>query len=332
MNDVLWITEAEVASLIDMSGAIAALERGLALEAQGAAVNMVKTHATWGGGDTLHAIGATFAGEGVVGTKTWAHTEGGAAPVLILFDSHNGSLKAVIEAFALGQLRTAGISGLATRWLAAEDASDMALLGAGKQAMAQLAAVAAVRTLRSVRVFSRSRERASKFAQSVEAELGLSATAFDSVPPAVEGASLITLATRATEPILTGAMVARGAHINAIGAVVPERIEFEPRLLARCARVVADSVPQVRTLSREFMDYYGNDESAWKSVTPLNAVIAGRLSRPAGADLTLFKAMGMGISDLSLGVEVLRRAGESGLGRPIPHPVRGKPRLRVSKS
>lgn len=183
-----------------------------------------------------------------------------------------------------------------------------------------------------MRVFSRSRERASKFAQNVEAELGLAATAFDSVQPAVEGASLITLATRATEPILTSAMVARGAHINAIGAVVPERIEFEPRLLSRCARVVADSVPQVRALSREFMDYYGKDERAWASVTPLNAVIAGRSSRPAGADLTMFKAMGMGISDLSLGVEVLRRADEGGLGRRIPHPVRAKPRLRVSKS
>jgi len=57
--------------------------------------------------------------EGVVGTKTWAHTEGGANPLLILFDAANGQLMAVIEAFALGQLRTAAISGLATRWLAA---------------------------------------------------------------------------------------------------------------------------------------------------------------------------------------------------------------------
>jgi len=331
MDDTLWITEADVTSLIDMRGAIAALEHGLAQEAQGFAVNMVKTHATWGNGD-LHAIGATFAGDGLVGTKTWAHTEGGAAPVLILFDSHNGSLKAVIEAFALGQLRTAGISGLATRWLAAEDASDMALFGVGKQAMAQLAAVAAVRDLKRVRVFSRSRERAAKFAQSVEAELGVRAAPFDSVPAAVEGASIITLVTRATEPFLSSAMVARGAHINAIGAVVPERIEFEPKMLARCAQVVADNIAQVRNLSSEFTAYYGSDERAWAAVTPLSAVIADKMKRPAGADLTMFKAMGMGISDLSLGVEVLRMADEKGLGRRIPHPVRAKPKLRASKS
>ena len=115
---------------------------------------MVKTHAVWGGHHTLHAIGATFPDEGFVGTKTWAHANG-AAPLLILFDSHNGSLRAIIEAFALGQLRTGGISGLATKYLAADDALEMALIGTGKQALTQLAAVAAVRPLRRVRAFSR---------------------------------------------------------------------------------------------------------------------------------------------------------------------------------
>src|SRR5262245_13353252 len=103
----LWITEAEVVRRMDMKGAIAALDRGLALEAAGKAENMVKTHAIWGGHHTLHAIGATFADEGFVGTKTWAHANG-AAPLLILFDSHNGSLRAISEAFALVQLRPGG--------------------------------------------------------------------------------------------------------------------------------------------------------------------------------------------------------------------------------
>src|SRR3989440_6709313 len=150
----LWVTEGEVVRLMDMKGAIAALDRALALEAVGKAENMVKTHAIWGGHHTLHAIGATFPDAGFVGTKTWAHANG-AAPLLILFDSHNGSLKAIIEAFALGQLRTGGISGLATKYLAAQDARDMALIGTGKQAMTQLAAVAAVRPLLRVRAFSR---------------------------------------------------------------------------------------------------------------------------------------------------------------------------------
>src|SRR4051812_13512533 len=113
----LWISEAEVASVLDMAAAIEAIRAGLAAEARGDAVNMVKTHTAWDG-HTLHAIGAVFSHAGVVGTKTWAHTAGGAAPLLILFDAGDGSVRAVIEAFALGQLRTASVSRVATDPLA----------------------------------------------------------------------------------------------------------------------------------------------------------------------------------------------------------------------
>jgi alanine dehydrogenase len=315
----LWITEAEVVRLMDMKGAIAALDRGLALEAAGKAENMVKTHAIWGGHHTLHAIGATFADEGFVGTKTWAHANG-AAPLLILFDSHNGSLRAIIEAFALGQLRTGAISGLATKYLAAEGASDMALIGTGKQAMTQLAAVAAVRPLRRVRAFSRDGAARADFVARAKKALGLNVEEASSVAQAVDNAAIVTLVTRATKPILASDMLAAGTHVNAVGAISPERTEFEPTLLSRCAAVVADSVPQVQNLSSEFMQYYGRDEAKWRAVRPLSAVVSEGRGRPAGADLTLFKAMGMGISDLALGIEILRRASEQRLGREFPHP------------
>jgi len=319
----LWITEAEVVRLMDMKGAIAALDQALALEAAGKAENMVKTHAIWGGHHTLHAIGATFPDAGFVGTKTWAHANG-AAPLLILFDSHDGSLKAIIEAFALGQLRTGGISGLATKYLAAEGACDMALIGTGKQAMTQLAAVAAVRPLKRVRAFSRNAAGRAEFVARAGKALGLNVEEASSVSQAVEGAAIVTLVTRAVAPILGASMLASGTHVNAVGAISPERMEFEPALLERCAAVVADSVPQVKNLSREFIEYYGTDESKWRAVHPLSSVIAQGKGRPQGADLTLFKAMGMGISDLALGIEILRRATEQRLGREFPHPQPAK--------
>ncbi|HVM80976.1 MAG TPA: ornithine cyclodeaminase family protein [Stellaceae bacterium] len=330
MSEPLWITEAEVTGLMDMGEAIAALERGLALEAEGKAENMVKTHAIWGGGHTLHAVGALFPESGFVGTKTWAHTEGGATPLLILFDSRDGALKAIIEAFALGQLRTGGISGVATRWLARADADDMALIGTGKQAITQLAAVAAVRPLRRLRVFSPNPERRAAFVKRVRSELDLPAEEAPSVAAAVEGASIITLVTRARVPFVSSAMVARGAHINAVGAITPERMEFEPSLIARAGVIAADSAPQVRNLSREFQEAFGGDEMQWQRLRPISAIVAAREPRPKDADITLFKAMGMGISDLSLGIEIYRRARAKGLGRVIPHPQRAKPRLKAA--
>src|SRR5262249_44907006 len=144
----LWITEEQVVSLMNLPEAIEAIERGLLLEAQGEAKNLVKTHVAWANGGTLHAIGAVFPEAGFAGAKTWSHTPGGATPLLVLFDSKTGALKAIIEAFALGQMRTAGASGVATRWLAAEGADDFAIIGTGKQALAQVAAVIAVRPIR----------------------------------------------------------------------------------------------------------------------------------------------------------------------------------------
>lgn len=330
MTQPLWITEADVVSLMDIGEAIHALEQGLRLEASGTAQNMVKTHAVWGDGHTLHAIGATFADAGFVGTKTWAHTEGGATPLLILFDSHDGSLKAIIEAFALGQMRTGGIAGVATRWLARADADEMAIIGTGKQALTQIAAVAAVRPLKRVRVFSPNAENRASFIKKLQSEgFDFAVTDAASVAQAVTGAHIITLVTRATKAFLGAGLVDRGAHINAVGAIVPSRVEFEQDIFPRCHRIAVDSLPQVQKLSREFMDHFGSDPSRWEQVARLSTLVAGHEARSADADLTLFKAMGMGISDLSLGTELYRRALAQDVGRGFAHPQRAKPRLRA---
>ena len=160
----------------------------------------------------------------------------------------------------------------------------------------------------------------SDFVARAKKALGLNVEEASSVAQAVDKAAIVTLVTRATKPILASEMLAAGTHVNAVGAISPERTEFEPVLLSRCAAVVADSVPQVQNLSSEFMQYYGRDEAKWRAVRPLSAVVSEGRGRPAGADLTLFKAMGMGISDLALGIEILRRASEQRLGREFPHP------------
>ena len=325
----LWISEADVVAMMDLSEAIDALEQGLLAEAHNEARNMVKTHAEWGGGATLHAIGAIFPQAGFVGTKTWAHTPGGATPLLILFDAATGALKAIIEAFALGQMRTAAASGVATRWLAREDATHLAMIGTGKQALTQIAAVLAVRAIRRVRIFGRNQERRDQFANRAAAELGIDVSMAASIAEATGDAHVITVATRATEPIVTADMCRRGTHINAIGAIVPSRSEIAKDVLARCTRVIVDSIPQAQKLSRELIEFYGPEAEAWSAVQSLASVAAARAARSASDDLTLFKSLGMGISDLALGIELHRRAVASGRGRELPHPQKQSPRLRV---
>lgn len=312
--------------MLDLPAAIRAVEDGLRQQAGGIAHAMEKTHAAWES-STLHAIGGVLTDDGLAGTKTWAHTPGGAAPYLLLFDARDGSLRALIEAFALGQLRTAAVSGVATARLAVPDAGELAIIGTGKQALTQVAAVAAVRPLRQVHAYSRDPAKASAFCRQVTDQLAISARPAVSVADAVRDAPVITLATRATEPFLSADLPAIGAHINAMGAVTPERAEFQPDLLKRCSVVVADSVEQARHLSAEMRAFYGPGPDAWSAVRRLADLTPGDVARADGRDLTLFKAMGVGLFDLTLGAYCLRQAEASDVGLPMPAPVRSRARL-----
>jgi ornithine cyclodeaminase len=328
----LWISEAEVVSMMDIAGAIDALEQGLMAEARNEAQNMIKTHVEWDGGSTLHAIGAVFPVAGFCGTKVWSHTKNGATPMLVLFDSNDGSLKAIIEAFALGQMRTAAACGVATRWLAGSTAEEFAMIGTGKQAISQVAAILAVRPIRRIRVFSPDEGRRNRFVERLRSEFELETVAASSVREAVEGASIITLATRAKDPILSADMVERGAHINSVGAIVPSRAEVTSDVLSRSSRIVTDSVPQARKLSRELIDFLGSDDARWKTVQPLSTIVSERLPRSEADDLTLFKSLGVGISDLSLGIQLYRDAVSSQRGYKFSHPQRVGPRLRTNQA
>jgi ornithine cyclodeaminase len=327
----MWITEADVVEALSLPEAIPALEAGLALEAAGTARNMAKTHQIWGGHHTLHAIGAVVEGANIVGTKTWAHTAGGATPLVTLWNSDTGRLEAIIEAFALGQMRTGGISGVATARLASKDANDLALIGTGKQAMTQVVAVAAVRPLKRIRVFSPTAENRQAFLARLEKLFpSVSLVEAQSVEEAVKDAPIITLVTRARTPVLTARMIAPGTHLNAVGAITPEREEFTQDVFDRASAIAVDMVDSVKSLSAEFQKRFGAGD--WSKVRPLSELVAAKTERPTGADITLFKAMGMGLSDLALGIEILKRVRAKGGGRAFPHPKPAQPRLTRSPS
>ncbi len=324
--DAIWITEADVVQLMDLKDAIAALEVALREEARGEAQNMTKTLLQYGK-NNLHAIGGKLGN--LVGTKTWTHTQGGTCPLLLLWSAEDGSLVAVIEAFALGNLRTGGISGVAANWMSRQDARVMAIAGTGKQALAQVATMIAVRPIERLRIYSLRAEARQAFSAKVREEFGIEATVCASAGEACQGAQIVTLVTRATQPFLTASMLERGAHLNAVGAIAPDREEFAQDVFAQATLVAVDNLPGVQQLSREFMTHYA---AGWDGVMPLSKLIASGRKRAAQDDVSVFKAMGMGISDLALGVELVKRARERGLGRVIPQPKKQKPRLAGARA
>ena len=164
---LVWITEQDVVSLVCLDDAIDALERGVRSLGQGEAFNIVKALGGFGDGSSMHSLGSGAPSLGYVGYKNWVHTKRGATALFVMFNADDGSVAAVIEAAALGQLRTSAMTGLGTRWLAAPEADEMALIGTGAQAITQVAAVNAVRSLRRLRVFSPTPEKRKAFVDNV---------------------------------------------------------------------------------------------------------------------------------------------------------------------
>jgi len=171
------------------------------------------------------------------------------ARFLLLWSAEDGSLVAVIEAFALGNLRTGGISGVAADWMARKDAKVMAIVGTGKQALAQVGHHARGASYRALRIHSPREDSRQAFAAKAREEFGMETVTCASASEACRGAQIVTIVTRAAQPFLTAAMLEKGAHLNAVGAIAPDREEFAQDVFARATLVAVDNLAGVQQLS-----------------------------------------------------------------------------------
>jgi alanine dehydrogenase len=315
-----WIGEDEVVDLVSLPDAVDAIRAAYLRAATGGIVAMPKTYMSWDGG-TMHAIGAVASSTGLAISKTWAHTGGGATPLLAAWDLATGGLLAVIQAFALGQLRTGAITGTATSILAAERSGALAVIGSGKQAEGQIAAVAAVRDIENIAVYSPTAEHRRSFAATIAEHSGIATRAAGSVAEAVDQADIVVTVTRATDPFISMSMLANRVHINAVGGITPERAELEPAVVARACRIVADDVPAARELAPRELSAANAPH-----VLPLAQALAAG-DRLDGDGLTIFKALGSGISDLAVAELVLERASAENMGRPLSVSPKSQPKM-----
>ncbi|MGB0577335.1 MAG: ornithine cyclodeaminase family protein [Alphaproteobacteria bacterium] len=325
----IWITEADVTSMVSLPDAIGALERVLPLESQGKAQNMTKGHLMVADNDAMHVLGSSVAGEGICGFKNWINVRGKSETIIELFSMEDGANLAVIEATALGQMRTAAMTGVGTRRMAPAGADEMGIVGSGKQALPQVAACHAVRPLKKLHVFSRNPENRNRFADAVRAEFDFEVISCETLEDTTKDMPIVTIVTNSTVPFLTADMMAKGSHLNAMGAIVSARSEFTDDIFDRADLIAVDNLGTIKHLSAEFVAHFdGDDDSGWKNVRTISELINDDITRPDGADITLFKAMGMGLSDLSLAIDIYRRARSEGRGHPLPKRVKTPPRLQ----
>lgn len=312
----IYLSEADVERLLPMSACVEAVEEAFRQWGEGRADNRPRARASVRGA-LLHALAAGSEPWGRLAAKVYATTREGARFVVLLFDGRTSELLAVIEADRLGQTRTGAASGVATRLLAHGDARVLAIVGTGWQARGQAQAIGAVRPLQSIRAFGRDRERLSEFCRDVETACGVLATPCGSAEEAVREAHIIVTATSSAQPILEGAWIAPGAHINAVGSNRAERRELDDEAVRRAGVIVVDSLEQARLEAGDLLAVDGG--APLGRAVELKEVVAGRHpGRQGNSQITLFKSLGIGLEDLAAASFVYDRAIESGAGKPLP--------------
>jgi len=220
--------------------------------------------------------------------------------VVVLFDPDSGAPVCVLHAGEITAIRTAAASAVATDALARPEASRLTLLGYGEQAATHARAIAKVRKLTTVDVWGRDAGRREAFAVKLGAELGLPVTAHAEVEPAVARADLICTLTPSAEPILKGAWVAAGTHLNLVGSSYAGPVEVDNDLLV-AARFIADSREGVLRQGAEVLrakaaGLIGDDHI----VAEIGEVLSGRVpGRRTPEEITVYKSLGHVVQDLA---------------------------------
>jgi alanine dehydrogenase len=289
------------------------------MQASGEAVVHPRRRFELPGGGFFHYMAAADFSAGYVAMKQYTYVKGKIRFLVPLYEMPTGDLAALIEADYMGQLRTGAASGVATKYLARENSRVAAIIGTGGQARTQLEAIACVRKLQSARVYGRDAAKREKFSKEMSEKLGFTVESASSSSEAVHGADILCTATTAANPVVSGADLAPGVHMNAIGANHAHKRELDAEAVESADVIVVDSIEQSRQEAGDLILAFQGDEVCWTGVKKLSEVVAGKApGRTSDAEVTLFKSNGIASWDLAVAMKVYALAKEKKLGRELP--------------
>jgi alanine dehydrogenase len=303
MRAVIVLDDADGQRLLDPADAVAAVRACLIAEQDGGLAAPPRLRAPLGGGDLVFTAGR-LAGTayGFRAYDTMPASEGD--QITVVFDDATGRVAGAVTGAYLGAARTGAIGAVAVDVLARPEAAVLGLIGAGRQAWAQLWAISAVRSLREVRVYGRDPGRRAAFARRAGEELGLPAAAAPGPREAVDGADIVILATSSSAPVIEAGWVRAGAHVTTLGPKLASAHECPAELAARADLIVTDSLPQLDAYPEPFFL-----DAARARMGALGAVVAGAgPARTSSDQITLFCSVGLAGTEVAVAAALLRAA------------------------
>ncbi|MDG4823686.1 ornithine cyclodeaminase family protein [Asanoa sp. WMMD1127] len=289
----LLLTDADVVARLDAPTAVAAMRDALVAAHAGQLIAPPRASAVLEGGRLVMTAGH-LADEwyGFRSYDTFGHADG--EQLVVLHDARDGRIRAIAVGEEIGSRRTGALGGAAVDLLARADAVSVGVIGSGRQAWTQVWATAAVRPVRSVRVFSRSAARRSAFAARVTDSLGLPAVAVDSAAAAVDGQDVVIVATTSERPVLAAADLAPGAHVNLVGFKQQGRAEFGLDLVGRAGVLATDSPAQAGSYDPPLL-------LGGTPLRDLGAIAAGAApGRASAEEISVFLSVGLAGTEVFL--------------------------------
>ncbi|HEV2178555.1 MAG TPA: ornithine cyclodeaminase family protein [Terriglobia bacterium] len=313
----IFLSEADVQELLPMERALERVEASLLQQHRGTAVNRSRERILLPH-TSLHYMAAALTEEGMLGMKVYTVSRETLRFMVLLYDAENGELLALLEADHLGRLRTGAASGVATKYMARPDASRLGLIGSGWQACTQLEAVSRVRKLNAVKVFSRNEARRREFCREMSENLQLAVEPAADAETAARFGDIVVTATTSREPVLRGAWLRLGTHVNAIGANMLNRRELDDEALARAGVIAVDSIEQAREEAGDLAHGLTARPDGWDDIVELHEIVSGATAgRCAEDDVTVFKSSGIALWDVAAAGYVYRSALEREKGRKV---------------
>ena len=315
----IFLNETDVRQLLTMPLALDAVEEAHSELSLGKAIDVPRQR-TRLPQTALHLLQGAMPGRDAIGYKAYTSNRSGVRFLVHVFSAATGGLRVVLEADFLGMMRTGAASGVATRWLARPDAEILGVFGAGWQAEGHLEAIAAVRPLRRVKVFSRNVERLVAFCSKMAERLKIEVVPASSAEETVRGSDIVSTITTSAMPLFEAAWLSPGTHINAAGSNSLIRREVGEDVLKLSRPIVVDSVDSALKEAGDLLPAMEKGRLSERQLVELGDVIVGRHPGRSTADeITLFESQGMAVQDISLAVRLEALARERGIGVELPY-------------
>jgi ornithine cyclodeaminase/alanine dehydrogenase-like protein (mu-crystallin family) len=311
----IFFTEEEVGALLPMTEAVARVEEAFRLLGEKKAVNRPRGRVRM---DelVLHVMSAGSDALGYAGLKAYTTGPSGARFYFLLFESGKGELVAMMSADRLGQIRTGAATAVGTRYLAPREASCVGIYGSGWQARSQLEALAVSRKVSQALVWSRDAERRKTFAEEMTKLLEVAVRPASRPEEVAEESEILVTATSSKEPVLLGAWLGPGHHVNAVGSNAVNRREIDELAVTRADVIAADSVEQAKIECGDLVAVVEAGRLSWERVRELGDIVAAGFERGPEA-ITLFESQGIAIEDVAAAKVVYERGREQGRGRKL---------------